>query len=115
MKNTIIKIVAIVVAVAIVVTGAVLIFKNCKPEGIVPGGGITYPEYPNASADSDSWTQWDENDKITITWYVDLAGWNNNASSLISKEIYKKIVCVCVCEFSLVSLEKLGCFRDSRR
>ena len=90
MKNTIIKIVAIVVAVAIVVTGAVLIFKNCKPEGIVPGGGITYPEYPNASADSDSWTQWDENDKVTITWYVDLAGWNNNSSSLISKEIYKK-------------------------
>lgn len=58
------------------------------------GGGVQaeliYPDYPNASADSDSWTQWDENDKVTVSWYVDLAGWNNNATSLISQEIYRR-------------------------
>lgn len=51
---------------------------------------LVYPDYPNASAESDSWTQWDENDKVTVSWYVDLAGWNNNATSLISQEIYKR-------------------------
>ena len=29
-------------------------------------------------------------DKVTINWYVDLAGWSNNSSSLISKEIYRR-------------------------
>ena len=59
------------------------------------GGGIskaelTYPDYPQADPSVDSWTQWDENDKVTISWYVDLAGWSNNSSSLISKEIYNR-------------------------
>ena len=59
------------------------------------GGGIskatlTYPDYPNADPTKDSWTQWEEEDKVTINWYVDLAGWSNNSSSLISKEIYRR-------------------------
>lgn len=51
---------------------------------------LVYPNYPNADPTRDSWTQWDEDDRITISWYVDLAGWSNNASSLISEEIYRR-------------------------
>lgn len=51
---------------------------------------LTYPDYPFASAESDSWTQWDGDDRVTVSWYVDLAGWNNNAASLISQEIYRR-------------------------
>ncbi len=59
------------------------------------GGGVSkatldYPDYPNADPTKDSWTQWEEDDKITINWYVDIAGWNNNSNSLISKEIYRR-------------------------
>ena len=67
---------------------AAIAFAGC-------GGGIskatlTYPDYPNADPTKDSWTQWEEEDKVTINWYVDLAGWSNNSSSLISKEIYRR-------------------------
>lgn len=59
------------------------------------GTGITraelkYPDRPNADPSTDSWTQWEEDDKVSISWYVDLAGWNNNTSALISKEIYAR-------------------------
>ena len=51
---------------------------------------LVYPDYPNADPSRDSWTQWDEDDKVTIHWYVDLVGWSNNSSSLISDEIYRR-------------------------
>ena len=59
------------------------------------GTGITraelkYPDRPNADPTKDSWTQWTDDDKVSVSWYVDLAGWNNNTSALISKEIYAR-------------------------
>lgn len=43
---------------------AAIAFAGC-------GGGIskatlTYPDYPNADPTKDSWTQWEEEDKVTI-------------------------------------------------
>ena len=63
---------------------------GCGKSGGGASSGLVYPDYPNASASSDSWTQWKDEDRVTVSWYVDLAGWNNNSSSLISREIYNR-------------------------
>ncbi len=68
-----------------------LSFAACGGGGTgISRAELKYPDRPYADANSDSWTQWDENDKVSISWYVDLAGWNNNTSALISKEIYAR-------------------------
>lgn len=56
-------------------------------------GEIKYPDFPLASADSDSWTQIDTSDRIEINWFVDIAGWNSNmlsGDSVVARKIREK-------------------------
>lgn len=69
---------------------AVALFSAAGCGGGFSQAGLTYPDYPLADPSQDSWTQWSADDKVTVSWYVDLAGWSNNSSSLVSKEIYNR-------------------------
>lgn len=57
----------------------------------LPGSkNITYPDFPLASAESDSWTQIDRSDRLEINWFVDIAGWNSNllsGDSVVARKI----------------------------
>lgn len=57
------------------------------------GSKVKYPDYPLASADSDSWTQVDASDQVAINWYVDIAGWNSqllSGDSVVARKIREK-------------------------
>ena len=61
------------------------------------GGGkqeLVYPDYPQASTDTESWEQWEDYDPthITIDWYVDYStfNWVGAESSIVSDMIEEK-------------------------
>lgn len=62
--------------------------------GCSDGGGLTYPDYPQASADTDSWEQWRSYDDsvIEIDWFVDDTVWTftMESSSLVADRILEK-------------------------
>jgi putative aldouronate transport system substrate-binding protein len=57
--------------------------------GSSQGGEISLPDFPEASPDSDSWTQWKDYDdeEITVSWYVDYPEYYSNSMSLVSQKI----------------------------
>src|SRR5690554_3858089 len=50
------------------------------------------PDFPEATADKDSWEQWKDYDNTTVTvsWYVDNTGFSYNKSTMIADVIREK-------------------------
>lgn len=60
------------------------LFVACKKENTTE-----LPDFPEASADKDSWEQWKDydNTEVTVSWYVDLTGFSYNKSTIIANKI----------------------------
>lgn len=71
-----------------------LLLATSALSGCSDGGGLTYPDYPQASADTDSWEQWRSYDDsvIEIDWFVDDTVWTftMESSSLVADRILEK-------------------------
>lgn len=64
----------------------IALISSCFPTG---GNNVKLPDFPSASPDSDSWTQWKSYDDniIDVHWYVDNASFAYNTSTEIAKKI----------------------------
>ena len=71
---------------------AVMSLTGCKGDNWEPPEDIDEFPYPAATADKDSWLQWQEYDDniIDIDWYVDLTSFSYNNATMVAKEIKEK-------------------------
>jgi putative aldouronate transport system substrate-binding protein len=66
-----------------------LLLGGCKKNLFVENEEKPLPNFPEASADTNSWLQWKDYDdsEVNVSWYVDDATFNYNQSSLVAKRI----------------------------